>query len=174
MLSKNFIASMVLGNIIPSRLKTDSEFLFFVGEMRFIISFGFSFFVSISFGRVPVGEMGSLTGSIGCASRLFPDPYREFRRDDLFGRWVRFFLNLVGRVLHLFLLNCLWARFLLNLVGRALHLFLLNCLPIMDSGFLRVLHQVSGLMWNLPVLRVAEMCKSPFFVLIEGLALYQS
>ena len=124
-----------------------------VGEMRFIISFGFSFFVSISLGRVPVGEMGSLTGSIGCASRLFPDPYREFRRDDLFGRWV---------------------RFLLNLVGRALHLFLLNCLPIMDSGFLRILHQVSGLMWNLPVLRVAEMCKSPFFVLIEGLALYQS
>ena len=153
MLSKNFIASMVLGNFIPSRLKTDSEFLFFVGEMRFIISFGFSFFVSISLGRVPVGEMGSLRGSIGCASRLFPDPYREFRRDDLFGRWV---------------------RFLLNLVGRALHLFLLNCLPIMDSGFLRVLHQVSGLMWNLPVLRVAEVCKSPFFVLIEGLALYQS
>ena len=143
---------MVLGNFIPLGLKTDSEFLFFVGEMRFIISFGFSFFVSISFGRVPVGEMGSLTGSIGCASRLFPDPYREFRRDDLFGRWV---------------------RFLLNLVGRALHLFLLNCLPIMDSGFLRVLHQVSGLMWNLPVLRVAEMCKSPLFVLIEGLALYQ-
>ena len=124
-----------------------------VGEMRFIISFGFSFFVSISLGRVPVGEMGSLTGSIGCASRLFPDPYREFRRDDLFGRWV---------------------RFLLNLVGRALHLFLLNCLPIMDFGFLRVLHHVSGLMWNLRVLRVAEVCKSPFFVLIEGLALYQS
>ena len=169
MLSKNFVASMVLRSFIPSGLKTDSEFLFFVpifsgrvfvppgrvfvGEMRFIIGFGFPFFISISFGRVPVGEMGSLAGSIGGASRLFPDPYREFRRDDLFGRWV---------------------RFLLNLVGRALHLFLLNCLPIMDSGFLRILNWVSGLMWNLPVLRVAEMCKSPFSVLIEGLALYQS
>ena len=91
----------------------------FVGEMRFIIGFGFPCFVSISFGRVPVGEMGPLAGSIGGVSRLFPDPYRGFRRGDLFGKWVRFFLNLVG---------------------SALHLFLLNRLPIADFGFLRILH----------------------------------
>ena len=89
MLSKNFIASIVLGNVIPSGLKTDSEFSFtpifpgrvfvppgrvFVGEMRFLNGFGFPSFISISLGRVPVGEMRPLAGSIGGASRLFSDP----------------------------------------------------------------------------------------------------
>ena len=113
-----------------------------------------------------LGEMGPLAGSIGGASRLFPDPYREFRRDGLLRRCVRFLPDLVGGALHLL---GRWVRFLIILVGSALHLFLLNRLPIVDSGFLRVLHQAdvesscfaSGeyctrLMWNLPVLRVVS------------------
>ena len=90
MLSKNFVASIVLRNFIPLRLKTDSAFSFlfptfpgrvsvppgrvFVGEMRFLNGFGFPSFISISLGRVPVGEMRPLAGSIGGASRLFSDP----------------------------------------------------------------------------------------------------
>ena len=92
----------------------------FVGEMGLLMGSGFPSFVSISSGMVLVGEMGPLAGSIGGVSRLFPDPYRGFRRGDLFGKWVRFFLNLVG---------------------SALHLVLLNRLPVADSGFLRILHQ---------------------------------
>ena len=75
-------------------------------------------------------EMGPLVGSIGGASRLFPDPYREFWRDGLF---------------------C--SRF-----GAGFSCFASSeyCARLMwDLPVLRVLHQVPGLAGPFPDLRVA-------------------